>query len=75
MFKKICICFGLSVFTATILLMAACWYGYRVKVEGQLELENAHGIVKIIREPDTMIPHIKGQNKFSAFYGQGFVHA
>ena len=75
MFRKICICITFLVFIATTLLYAACWYGYRVKVEGQLELENAHGIVTITREPDTLIPHIRGQNKLSAFYGQGFVHA
>ena len=60
MIRKVCICTTFLLLVVTSLLLAATWYGYRVKIQGELELKNAHGVVTITREPDTMIAHIRG---------------
>ena len=60
MIRNVFICTTFLLFFVTSLLLAVTWYGYRVKIQGELELKNAHGIVKITREPDTMIAHIRG---------------
>ena len=48
---------------------------YEVKVEGELFLEHAPGKVTIVREADTQILHIKGDDWPSVSYGQGFACA
>ena len=45
---------------------------YNTVETGDLELTNAPGKVSIVRERDTKILHIKGEDWVSIAYGQGF---
>ena len=58
-----------------MLVSYALYWVYDVKVEGELVLDNAPGEVKITREADTQILHIKGDDWPSISYGQGFACA
>ena len=48
-------------------------YLFAVKIDGILYLKNARGSATITREPDTLIPHIRGDSWESAIYAQGFL--
>ena len=50
-------------------------YGFQIKTEGTLYLENAWGNSVITREDDTQIIHVRGSTFNSMAYGQGFAHA
>jgi len=53
----------------------ALYFVYEVKVDGELVLDGAPGEVKITREADTQILHIKGDGWPAISYGQGFACA
>ena len=66
----------LGALLVSILSLAFVWFVFQVKVEGELRLANMKGKeAKIIREKDTMITHIRGENLEQAIYAQGFAHA
>jgi len=71
-------CLTLACFFAGCLVIFA-WYAlfylYTTKVEGDLFLEKAPGVVRIAREVDTQIPRIKADNWKGIAYGQGFFSA
>ena len=48
---------------------------YGVLEKGELYLDNAPGMVSIVREADTKILHIRGKDWNSMAYGQGFATA
>ena len=50
-------------------------YGFQIKTEGTLELDNSYGTVSITREVESGVIHIRGANELSTYYAQGFVHA
>lgn len=53
----------------------SAYYLYEVKTEGELVLDHAPGVVSILREADTQILHIVGEDMNSVAYGQGFASA
>ena len=57
------------------LLVVGLFIGYRVVESGELILPNAPGVVSIMRESDTKIMHIRGEDLESISYGQGFACA
>jgi len=65
----------------TFLILAACaavygiYYVYETKVDGEILLENAPGVVKIVRESSTQILHVFGDDYAAIAYGQGFACA
>lgn len=56
-------------------ILIAMYTIYGVEEIGELQLANAPGNVSIIRERDTKILHIKGDDWVSIAYGQGFASA
>ena len=75
MFAKILRGATMLLVLAAIVALYLIYYVYEVKVEGELFLEHAPGKVSIIREADTQILHIKGDDWPSIAYGQGFACA
>ena len=74
--KTIC----LSLISVALLALLACYIAmhhwlYVVRDSGELILANAPGEVKITREADSQILHIKGDSWESIAYGQGFACA
>ena len=57
------------------LCLMGIFFVYQVIESGELILSNAPGIVSILRESDTKILHIRGENMESIYYGQGFACA
>ena len=60
-----------AVGTLVILYSSSCclkWL-YQVKTEGMIELKNSRGVIRITRESDNMIPHIRAKDYESAVYG------
>lgn len=51
------------------------YYAYEVVESGELVLDNAPGIVSIIREKDTKVMTIRGDSEESVAYAQGFATA
>ena len=56
-------------------ILFGVYYVYEVVDSGELILDNAPGVVTIVREADTSIIHIKGDDWKSIAYGQGFTCA
>lgn len=54
---------------AAMAAIYAIYFLYEVKVEGELLLEHAPGKVTIVREADTSILHIRGDDWPSISYG------
>ena len=64
-------CLGGMICTVTVILAAAvgvAYYLYQVVDEGDLYLEHAKGTSVILREADTGIAHIRGENFQSVAY-------
>ena len=63
----------------TVVLAAAgigfLFFAYQVVDEGLLQLPNAPGNAVIVRESDSGIAHIRGDDYPSVAYAQGFAHA
>lgn len=72
--KCLCVTIVALIFVA-IAAFLSLFYFYQIKVEGELVLDRAPGKVKIIREADTKILKIKGENWSAVSYGQGFACA
>ena len=71
-------CVRVGIMAIILTAMAALfsiYYIYEIKVEGELVLDRAPGKVTIIREADTQILKIKGENWPAISYGQGFACA
>ena len=66
--------FMVLVLSAGLLLVAAYW-AYKIIDEGEMKLDNAPGVVTILREKDTQIMTIRGDNWESVSYAQGFAGA
>ena len=60
---------------AVSLAIFAAFYVFEIKGSGDLYLDNAPGVVKIVRESDTKILHIFGEGSLSVNYGLGFATA
>ena len=60
-------CLGLAM-TAGMGILGA-FYAYEIIDSGELVLDNAPGVVSIVRESDSAIIHIKGDNWESIAYG------
>lgn len=56
-------------------ILIAMYTLYGPEEVGELKLANAPGNVSIIRERDTKILHIRGDDWVSIAYGQGFASA
>ena len=58
------------IFAAAIILAIylAVQFLFAVKIEGTVHLKSAKGSSTIIREPGTLIPHIRGDNWESTVY-------
>lgn len=68
----LCISFAIMSGLATY----GAWKLYPLqKIDGELILENAPSEVSILRESDTGILHIKGEDMNAVAYGAGFAHA
>ena len=55
--------------------VALLFWAYGVQSEGELTLPNAPGKAVIVREQDSGIAHIRGDDWNSVVYAQGFAHA
>ena len=66
-----------AIFAAATILAVyfAVKFLFAVKIEGTLHLRSSKGSATIIREPETLIPHIRGDSWESAVYAQGFLQA
>lgn len=65
-------CLKVSCVIGILITMAAVfglYYVYEVKVEGELVLDRAPGKVTIVREADSQILHISGDDWESTSYG------
>ena len=60
---------------ALAIVLGVTYYLYQVVDEGELYLKHARGTSVILREADTGIAHIRGDNRASVAYAQGFAHA
>ena len=65
----------MALFIAALATLYGLYFVYEVKVEGELTLKNAPEDVKVIREADTQILHIKAKSWKGISYGQGFASA
>jgi acyl-homoserine lactone acylase PvdQ len=63
----VCLAFMLGLLTLS--------YLYRTTLDGEITLPKAPGVVKITREKDSEIAHIRGESFKAVGYGQGFAHA
>ena len=71
-------CLGATICAIALVLAIVsglAFYLYQVVDEGELYLEHAKGTSVILREADTGIAHIRGENFPSVAYAQGFAHA
>lgn len=70
---KQCVC-GLICWLGVLTVLAGglLWWAYQVVDEAELYLPNAPGTAAIVREKDTGIAHIRGDNMESVAYAQGF---
>ena len=75
MLKKIFACSIATVLLAAFSSVLMIKWGYQIKTEGTLKLQNAWGDATIRREKDTKITHISGSSMNSVVYAQGFAHA
>ena len=57
------------------MFFAAGYWAYEVFKEGEMLLDKAPGLVSILREKDTQIMTIRGENWESISYAQGFASA
>ena len=71
-FIKGCCIPGCLAGLALFFIFYVAWEVFEV---GELTLEHAPGVVSIMREEDTKIIHIKGDDWQSIAYGQGFACA
>ena len=53
---------------AILAIYFAVQFLFAVKIEGTLHLRSAKGSATITREPETLIPHIRGDSWESAVY-------
>lgn len=62
-------------FLSTLIVLFGAYWLWEIKTSGELILDHAPSALTIMREADTQIIHVSGDDWHAIAYGQGFASA